>query len=603
MADTDPLPRRAATALGRLLRKREGLVALAAFLALGAWMSRPLWGGVWFDGHEGSRYVMRVIEYLHCLREWSFPPRWAPDFYGGLGSPFFDFYPPGVFLATAPFAAVFSVTTALKLVMLGFTAIGGFGAFELVRRETGRADAGLVAGAAFVFAPYRFVDLLLRGDLAEYSALALVPWALLLYRELGRASRERLPRATFLAALCHAGVIFTHSLIGQWTSEALFVLVLVPAAIDWYRGRRLRALSPFLAMAGAFGLAAIYLGPALADKRYVHFDGFTSGYYDFRSHMVPWREFLRFGFYDFVGDFPPAQRMPFSVGRPLAVAAVVGAACLLWPRAWRAMLIALPFWLGTAAFLYVMTPSAEWAYRWLPFAPMVQFPWRLLGFVAVFGAGAVGITWAAAVDGPLQRARWPLCLVAVGLIVFGAQRFERVKGYLKASEVPATTAAVLQKALDSTASSSNEHLPRGASGLPARPRDRLIVGSPGVQARAAQENGTSYRVGVDAPGPGAALLILFDFPGWHAKTLSGPAEATLSEGQQGLVQLSFPAAGHYEVSVRFGTTPVRAAATALSLLTLVFLLPLLKLASRLRVLAPRVPPAAQEPAPASQPSN
>ncbi|HUB07230.1 MAG TPA: 6-pyruvoyl-tetrahydropterin synthase-related protein [Myxococcales bacterium] len=595
----------AAAFLARLLRRREGLAAALACLALAAWMSHPLWGGVWFDAHEYSRYVLRSIEYLRDLRAGALFPRWAPDFYGGFGSPFFDFFPPGVFAATAPFAALgFSVTTALKLAMLAFTAAGALGAYEMVRRETGRPDAALVAGAAFAFAPYRFVDLLLRGDLAEYSALALVPWTILLYRELGRTSRERLPRTAFFAALCHAALLLTHTIIGQWATEAVFALVLLPAALDWLRGRRLRALAPFLALAGAFGLAAIYVWPALAEKGFAHFERVVGGYYVFSHHMVPAADYLKFDYYGFVGDFPPWQRMPFSVGRPLAFAAVVAVACLAWPRAWRTTLAGLPFWAGTAAFLYVMTPSAEWAYRWLPMAAYVQFPWRLLGLAAAFGAGAIGVTWAAALDGPLRPARWPLCLAAVALIVFDAQRFERVKAYYPADKVPQTVADVVAGGMDGTAS-ADEHLPREASRPPAHPRDRLIVASPGVEARATQKSGTAYDVQVDATGPGAADLLVFDFPGWKARTIAGPAQATLGPSPQGLAQLTFPAAGHYEVAVSFGTTPVRTAAAALSLLTLLFLWPLLKALARWRVLAPRAAPEAAPappPAPSVQPS-
>ena len=88
-------------------------------------------------------------------------------------------------------------------------------------------------------------------------------------------------------ALCHAAVLLTHTVIGQWASEAIFLLVLPPAIGDWARGRRFRALAPFLAIGGAFGLAAVYVLPALAEKGFSHFERVVGGYYTAAGHTVP----------------------------------------------------------------------------------------------------------------------------------------------------------------------------------------------------------------------------------------------------------------------------------------------------------------------------
>ncbi len=572
------------------LTRQQTLVAVGTFLALGVFMSYPLWGGYWFDAHEYSRYVSRAVEYLHGLRDGFFYPRWAPDFYGGYGSPFFDFFPPGVFAVTAPFVAVgFSIVTALKIAMVLFTVAGALGACALVRGETGRLDAALVAGTAFLFAPYRFVDLFLRGDLAEYGAITLLPWAFYLYRELSRAPREKLPRLAALAALCHAAVLLTHTVIGQWASEAIFLLVLLPAIGDWVRGRRFRALAPFFAIAGAFGLAAVYVLPALAEKSFSHFERVVGGYYTAAGHTVPLELLLKFDFYDFTGDFPPT-RMPFSVGVPIALAFVFAAASLFLPRGRKALRQLLPWWLGVLAFTFLMFPIMTPVFRLLPLSAYVQFPWRFLGFVAAFGAGAIGVTWAVLVDGPfLRQARWPLAVAAVAIIVIGSRSRERVKRYYSPSEVPSTFAAVAAN-VDGTAS-ADEHLPKQAVGPPRVPRLDLIAstGTP-VRATAKQSSGTEYTVDLAADDAGAIDMKIFFFPGWTAKTLSGPGQVTLGPSPAGLIRLTAPQAGSYRVALSFGTTPVRSAAAALSLLTLLLLFPALKLAARLRFLTPQPAP-------------
>jgi len=571
-------------AFGRWLGGRDILASSLVLAVAALWMSRPLWGGIWFEGHEYGRYLSRTIEFVRGWREGSVYPRWAPDFYGGFGSPFFDFFPPGVFAAAGPLAlAGLSIPTALKIAMLGFTLLGGLGALALVRGETERTDAGLVAGAAFVFMPYRFVDLFLRGDLAEYAAISLLPWAFFFYREISRAPREQLPGRVFLASLTHAGVLLTHTIIGQWATEALALAVLLPALGHFWRGEHFRALSPVLAMGGAFCLAAVYLLPALGEKEFCSFERVMGGYYTTTDHLVPAADFFNLSYYAFVGDLlQRAVRMPFSIGTPLVLAMVLAAACLLFRGTRRAVLPSIPWWLGTAAVLWLMTPAARGAYRFLPLAGYLQFPWRLLGLSSALGAAALGTTWAAfTCGGALRRWRWPLALVAVALVAFEARRFEGVKRYYVLAELPDSAEAVAQRVEGTT--SAHEHLPRAVVALPLRPRDSLVKPAEGpVRATAEQLDGTSYRLSISAEGPGSVDVQIFHFAGWRARTLSGPAEAAFAPSPRGLTRLAVPGAGEYVVQLSFGSTPIRKAGATISLLALLFLLPALRLLARLQ---------------------
>jgi hypothetical protein len=353
--------------------------------------------------------------------------------------------------------------------------------------------------------------------------------------------------------------------------------------------------------------------PALAEKGFSHFERVVGGYYTAAGHTVPISLMLKFDFYDFTGDFPPT-RMPFSIGVPVALGLLFAVASLFLPRGRRALRLLLPWLLGALVFIYLMFPIAGPVFRLLPLSEYVQFPWRFLGFVAAFGAAVIGVTWAVLVDGPfLRQARWPLAVLAIGVIVYGSRSREGVKAYYPQAKVPVTFAQVAAT-VDGTAS-ADEHLPRQAIGPPKHERTELVTAvGPAVRATATQSSGTEYVVDISADEAGPeeagsagrraeaggrsiqADMELFFFPGWTAKTLSGPGEVTLSASPVGLVRLTAPQAGSYKVAVSFGTTPVRTAAAALSLLTLLLLLPALKLAAKLRFLTPQpVPePAAPE---------
>ena len=100
----------------------------------------PIWGSYWFDSHEGQDYVLRTAQFAAELRRGIVYPRWAPEFYGGFGSPFFVFYAPAVY-AGASITMLFgaSAVVGLKLVVTAASVAAGLGCYWFVRAETGRS--------------------------------------------------------------------------------------------------------------------------------------------------------------------------------------------------------------------------------------------------------------------------------------------------------------------------------------------------------------------------------------------------------------------------------------------------------------------------------
>ncbi len=577
--DADPVaPASAlpATAELPLAAERWTLLALAALL--GVAVTAPLWRVYWYDCHEMGRYLVRLFEYVRGWREGQPFPRWAPDLYGGYGAPLFEFFPPFLF-SVAGLADLAGVepAAALKIAVALFGAAGAAGAFLLARSETGRSDAGLVASAAFVFAPYRFVDLYLRGDLSEYAALCLLPLVLWLYRELWRAPPERRVRWGVSAALVHAALILSHTILGQWATELVSlvgVASLYHAACerDW---RRLA--SGALPLVFAVGIAAAYLLPAILEKDATHLADITGGFYATTNHLVPFERFFYFGYYAFVGDgfTNSAHRMPFSIGIPAAIGLDVALVGAIFER--RRLRRAIGWALATLATLLMMTPWASGLWGILPFGRFVQFPWRLLGLVATLGAVTLGTAWAAVV--PSGRTGLAFAFLALALVGWDGERFvllghDHIPSLAQAD--PAMSAESLQRHVGH-ALGSGEYLAAGASHEPFSPRRALVSPIEGpLRAVATQPTGTAYQLHIDAKGPGAVDVQSFWFPGWRIDGQSGPAAATLERSPDALLRLRIPAAGSYDVAVRFGTTPIRAVATLLSLLSLLALWPVLR---------------------------
>jgi hypothetical protein len=564
-----------------VIRPRRRPAVLAALIVSGLALSvcYPLTKLWWFEGHEWLAYLFRLFEWMRDWRDGQLFPRWAPDLAGGYGMPHFVFFAPGVFLGAGPFVLLGApIEVALKIWMAIVGIAGGLGAFLLVRGETRRDDAALVAAVAYTFTPYRFVDLYMRGDLAEYAALCFIPLALWCYRELARCPPERRVRFALGASFSHAALLISHTIIGQWATEAIAVVALLSILPAWYRGDRKPALATAMAMAGAVGLAAFYVVPALLEKKFASLELLTNGYYTASDHLVPWELFFRFRYFDYHvdGNFwdPHGVRMPFTIGIPLAAAAGLALLCLFARAPRRRLVPGLIWWLAVALLLYLMTPSAQQLWPALPFGEYVGFPWRLLALVATFGAAAIGSSWAAAIPSS-TRWRWPLALAAAAAI--GVEGRHYVQAWFPMTPPPRGITATYIQRLNNELS-SGEHRPAGITFMPTAARTKLAEKLPGIETLETQQpRGNEYEIGATAKFPADIDLDTFWFPGWDVDLRSGPGTPTLAQSPTGLIRIHLPVAGTYQLHVAFHHTPVRAAAELMTLFSLLLIWPIFRL--------------------------
>jgi heat shock protein HslJ len=112
-------------------------------------------------------------------------------------------------------------TVALKLSVVFFSVVGTLAMYGLVLSESGRRDAAFLGAMAFVAMPYRFVCIFARGDLAETSAMALVPLAFWSYRTIGRAEGHRLALAGCAAAGPPTAAPSSAPLKGNWRIDSI----------------------------------------------------------------------------------------------------------------------------------------------------------------------------------------------------------------------------------------------------------------------------------------------------------------------------------------------------------------------------------------------
>lgn len=487
-------------------------------------------------GTDWALELVRMAEWRQALAEGQMPPAWAPDLYGGFGSPVFLFYPPLASALAAGAGAVAALLVTLLVAVLGAAAMGS-------AVEDGNPR---IAALVLVLQPYLLADLLLRNAQAELLALALLPFAMA-----GLLRADQRPRqAALLLALAVALVTLTHPL----TALMLMVILLAGGAFV------LRRAAGWGALTAGMGLGLLLSAwswlPALVLGSWIRHGELLRDRLDFNRNFLAPGQLIGHG-------------SPFSAGwlGPAALLCLLGAllAGRLSGVRRRAALAVL---LGGAVLLALQLPAASPVWEVVPWMPLLQFPWRLMGPLAVLSALAAALAFGAVSWSPRMRRGLEIGVLALALLdalpVLQAARPlpQEIRDGLEQNLKPAAI-----RAFGHRGTVFDEYLPAGAD--PALWREGypgpLVAMPAGTRYQVLRDAGTSAEVEVETPADTGVLFARWFFPGWTA-TVDG-AEVEVSQGPRGVLAVPVPA-GRHRVAVHYRQPEIRRVAGWLSLLGL-----------------------------------
>jgi hypothetical protein len=213
-----------------------------------------------------ENYVFRTDDYAETLLEGRFYPRWSPNVFSGYGSPVPNYFPPAA-PYTAALIQIFLTDNAVDAVRVLYAislTLAGTMVYALVTRRA-NASAGLMAALLYVYSPYvGMIAPHVIGDLPGVVSMALIPallWAIdrlvVLYRAQDVALVVFLTSALVLTDLRYAAV----------------GLILALLFVIWH-GISTKNFSRLLLVLGAFVvgllLASFYWFPAILESTAVH---------------------------------------------------------------------------------------------------------------------------------------------------------------------------------------------------------------------------------------------------------------------------------------------------------------------------------------------
>lgn len=510
--------------------------------------------------------VIRIYEMRRCIEDFQIPCRWVSDMGSGYGFPLFNYY--GVFpYYIAAFSSYFlGYIGAAKLIFFLPIVLGGIFMYILAKEVFGK-EAAFVAAILYLFAPYRALDIYVRGSISEIFAMTLIPLIFYFFLKLIKSS----DLVNFLATTFTLAIfLLNHNLMNM-----LFLPMLLVWVIYWLfirresGGLRKTAIIVMLSIILGFLLASFFILPAYFEQNLIQDQNLRESELvpNFRAHFVTVNQlfFSRFWGYG-VSTWGDKDGLSFQVGWPHWQLALIVVCLLLLQRIRNRGLeksrnYLLYFIFFSVSITSLLMTHNKSAFLWELFGKLqfVQFPWRFLS-TAIFSVSFLG--GAIVLFIKKQYRIYSILIITILTIFLNYRYFQPENFEYHLSDKDLLTGSMWEFYQQG---SLTDYLPKDAQ-KPNKiaPKMPIVKGEAKITNYEKSSNKFKFRVGVKDQT--IVEVPIFDFPNWQVFANGLPIEHS-NKGEFGTIQIEL-AQGDYLVSGFFENTPLRVVANSLSTVAL-----------------------------------
>lgn len=527
----------------------------------------PLFHAEFFHVHDFTQ-AARIIEMYRGLQDGQIPVRWSQNFGYGYGMPTFLFYGPLPYIVGAGFYWLTqNVLFSLKMIWAIPSVLSFVGMYSWTKKYFGRVG-GVVAAVAFTLAPYRAVDLYVRGAIGEVWAIAYFPWLLL-------AVDQWFEKPRWISAqliLWIGALLITHNLMAMFF---LPVIVMYGGLCWLFQSKKtfLQIMQFFFQLALGLGIAAFFIFPALLEKDLTQInERILGGYFNYTQHFVYIRQFFQENWKYGGSAWGPNDDLSFFLGYAQIFALFMFGATIIWNKKGRVWQIPAPIapvvLLAGMLFpisLFMCTHKSGQIWALSTFLQTAQFPWRFLSLSIFFLAILVGAIFAFV---PTGRARIILSIFLVLSLMLPSLKYFKSDGFLdNAESVYYTDPHRIRFEMSSI---WPDFLPKhlGEKITPTDTRFELLDGGVVQKDQVLIDRSHQLLIQINSTKAETIILHIANFPGWKVYADGKPIEFT--ETTNGLIQVTVPA-GVRQVGAQLERTPTRLIADMVTVLSLIVL--------------------------------
>lgn len=559
--------------LNTAMRKSIILAFLLALFLAATW---SVFDSRFFMMHDFT-HVARIVEMHTALSEGQFPVRWSQNFGYGYGMPLFQFYAPlPYFFGSLVYGLSGSGVLAAKMLIFAATLITIWGSYLLGKAVFGKEHqlASLVLAAGFALAPYRAVNIFVRGALSEAWGMAAFPFILLgTYHFIAKKSIGG-------AAILYLGLIglfLSHNLTTVLFMPLSLVFAVVVLFQQYYAKKTtvkelfMRLMQVALVYLLAIGSAGFYLFPAILEKEYTQLSSaILGGYFNFRLHFLYIRQFFQENWQYGGSSWGPDDDISFYLGTPQLIGTFISG---LWfaKELYKNRQSLQRFFVKDLGWLYIFsglflvgsllltTMKTQFLWESIAFLEFIQFPWRWLS-IAAFCISILP-AWFIYSLRETRPFMAKLCTVLYlsAAIVPAAQTYFQPKAYLEDySGVYYTDGWSIRTKMSGILP---DFIPSGVSKdvLAAPIAEDMIFSCEVVKSCAFSHEVLLNRaheklVAIDIEQEQEVELGIAYYPGWQA-SIAGENIA-VAQSEEGLLSVVLPQ-GEHLLTIRLEKTPVR----------------------------------------------
>jgi Dolichyl-phosphate-mannose-protein mannosyltransferase len=515
--------------------------------------------------HDGDVHLLRLTNFYQSLQEGNVIPRWAANVNFGYGQPVFEFfYPYPSYLASVFHLIGFSFADSLKIILMLAMVLSGITMY-LWLSNLFTKQAGFIGGLLYVFAPFRFVDTYVRGDIGESLAFVFIPLVLYCIYKISKSP-------SFLwcifGGISLALLILTHNVI----SLMFLPFILFYGFFCWlqHSKKKLYAGYFFWIIVIGFALSAFFWMPGLLEGKYTLRNIVTKGEYKDRFVTLP---SLFYGEWSYGGT----GLFTVQLGILQWVMLFVSLVCLLGHSLLSRVNSKNRFWmrftyqnddkkkiliLGTIMYtllgIFFMLPQSNFIWSKILLLQNFQFPWRFLA-VTTFGTAVLGAYLMQFI--PKKYMAGSL-VVIVCLVLFLNKDYMHAKGFWNR---PDTYFAGVQRAPADTGESSPiwgvRFMEQGFKNSL-----EVIQGDATIQKKKRTTTEHIYQVHVNKKT--RFLENTLYFPGWEVLANGQQIPVEFQDQQyRGLITFYLDP-GNYTIDIKFVSTKLRKIADMISLVSI-----------------------------------
>ncbi len=501
--------------------------------------------------HDGQDHVARIANFYQNLTEGNIIPRWAGNLNWGYGHPILMFlYPLPSYAASVFHFLGLSLIDSTKIVFGLAFLLSGLTMYIWTKNLFG-VHAGIVAGILYMFAPYRFVDLYVRGAIGEHVAFIFPP--LILYFLL-KLSKKYSYWNILGGAFSFALLILSHNAISLMLMP---LFILYGLYLYWQSDKKKLLVISYLLVVGlGLSLSAFFWIPAFFEGKYTLRDIVTKG--EYASRYVRLEQFL-YGPWSFGGT----GQFSVQLGIVQWIIIIASAVLLFIKKTAKEdqkFIVALLFIMAVAIFLMISQSSILW--QNITLLQKFQFPWRLLSIV-VFVTAVLGGVLINTIPKKLKTLAL-ICFMFFALIL--NKDYWHANGYLYKGD------SFFSGIYNGTTDTGESSPIWSVRFMLARPKDQIEVIEGDAKIRAIERLSTKHVYLIDASKKTRLRENTLYFPGWNVYVDDKKTEIEFQDPANRGLMTFFVDEGKHKIEVIFRETKLRLLANMISVISILSVL-------------------------------